>query len=99
MVHLLSPEGHKLFQTGTYKLEDDLFDCNPDGLYQFPKSLSARAEEFGWTGDDEYLMIPKDPVNNLLGDSESLIEHYRTITVERIRLFENTYIKKNCRPA
>ena len=44
-------------------------------------------------------MIPKDPVNNLLGDSESLVEHYGTITVERIRLFENIDLNKNCRPA
>ena len=99
VVHFLSPEGRKLFQTGTYKLEDELFDCNPDGLYQFLKSLSARAEEFGWTGNDGCLMIPKDPVNNLLGDSESLCEHYGTIPVERIRLFEETYLNKNCRPA
>jgi hypothetical protein len=51
VVDFKTREGQKLFQTATCKLEDEPFDCDADGLCQFLKSLSARAEERGWAND------------------------------------------------
>jgi hypothetical protein len=99
VVDFKTPEGRKLFQTATHKLEDELFDCDADGLYQFLKSLSARAEEFGWSEDTGgFLRIPKN-LADLLGDSESLIDNYGTIPIQRIREWESQYLASEVRPA
>jgi hypothetical protein len=102
VVDFKSREGHKLFQTATSKLEEELFDCTPDGTYQFLKSLSARAEECGWTSDTGgFLRIPKDLSTPLsrLGDTESLLDTYGTITIEKIRRWEELYLSTETRPA
>jgi hypothetical protein len=33
-------EGQKLYSLATHKLEEELYDCKPDGLYQFLQSLN-----------------------------------------------------------
>ena len=98
VVDFLSSERRTLFQTATHKLEEDLFDCDADGLYQFLKSLSARAEEFVWTEDNGFLLIPKD-ANDQTSDTESLIDNFNTIPIERIRLWEAVYLKNDVCPA
>jgi hypothetical protein len=35
-----STEGRKLYVHATSKLDEELCDCKPDGLYQFLQSLS-----------------------------------------------------------
>ncbi len=61
VVDFKTREGQKLSQTATNKLEDELFDCDAECLYQFLKSLSARAEECGWANETGgFLRIPKD---------------------------------------
>jgi hypothetical protein len=42
-------EGRTLYSNSpTYKLEEDPYDCQPDGLYQFLATLYTRAQESGW---------------------------------------------------
>ena len=91
----------ELFETTTYKLDEE-YDCNAaNGLYQFLKSLlTVRAEEFGWDKDNgRFLRVGKD-ANNPLGNTESLIEHYGTIPVERTQeKWEVQYLSVEVRPA
>jgi hypothetical protein len=97
VIDFKTTEGRKLFQTATYKLDEELFDCNADGLYQFLKSLSARADEYGWD-QEGFLNIPID-LTTPLGDTESLIEHYGTISLEKIRGWDAQYVDAEVRPA
>jgi hypothetical protein len=99
VVDYTTSEGRKLYSSATYKLEDELYDCEPDGLYQFLQSLSARAQEMGW--DDPVggtLMIPQD-IDDPLGDCDNLVNHYGHIKIEKIRKWEEEYINKPVRPA
>ena len=41
--------GKSHWKAATQKLEDKLYDANPDGFYQFNKSTVVRAQEFDWT--------------------------------------------------
>jgi hypothetical protein len=92
-------EGMKLFSAATCKLEEEPFDCNADGLHQFlKKTLTARAEEFGWDADDGIFRIPIDPADPL-GATESLIKHHGTIPIERIREWETQCIDGKVCPA
>jgi hypothetical protein len=49
VVDYMTGEGCKLYDTALQKfLEEELYDCQPDGLNQFLQSLSKRAQHFGW---------------------------------------------------
>jgi hypothetical protein len=37
-------EGRKLYSNATYKLDEGLYNCKPDGLYQFLQSLHNQAQ-------------------------------------------------------
>jgi hypothetical protein len=92
-------EGRGIFHDATAKVDEELYDCKPDGLYQFLQSVNNRAHEFGW--DDEIngvLWIPEDPLDPISA-TRSLIESYGTISMDEIRAFENTYISLPIRPA
>jgi len=92
-------EGQKLYSSATYKLEEEPYDCNADGLYQFLKSLAARAEEFGWDNETGgFLRIPKN-IAQPLANSENLVEHYGTISIEKIRAWEELYLDRSVRAA
>ena len=85
----------------TSKLAEDTFDCVPEDLYQFLKELGDRAAEYSWS--DEIvgiLMIPK-PSNDpaLPVRHVNLLSNHGEISMEDIRIFENTYIKGNSRSA
>jgi hypothetical protein len=87
VVDFKTREGQKLFQTATHKLEDEPFECDADGLHQFLKSLSARAEECGWANDTGgFLRIPKDLSTRLtrLGDGESLLDKHGSVPIENM---------------
>jgi hypothetical protein len=44
-------EGQKIYTSATHKLDKELYDCKPDGLYQFLRSLNNRAKEYGWNDE------------------------------------------------
>jgi hypothetical protein len=39
VIDYTTSEGRKLYNSATLKLDEELFDCNADGLYQFLQSL------------------------------------------------------------
>ena len=51
----------KLFHKAVAKLSDELFDCSPEGLFQFLRSLEDRAYEYGWNDEATgIMMIPNN---------------------------------------
>jgi hypothetical protein len=99
IIDLSSKTGKDIFRYATEKLEEELYDCLPDGMTQFLQSLSIRATEYGWEDDANGIMlIPDDPAD-LLSDTSNLIENYGRITMESIRAFETSYIDLQVRPA
>ena len=99
IVDYTTSEGRKLYNSASYKLEEELYDCKPDGLYQFLQSLSTRAQEFGWDNiPNGILMVPSDS-DNMLSEGENLIDNYGKISLEDIRIYEESYLTLPCRPA
>jgi hypothetical protein len=47
VIDMMASEGQKLYSSATHKLEEDLYDCQPDGLYQFLATLHTRVQEYG----------------------------------------------------
>ena len=91
--------GRKLYELATAKVAEELYDCKPDGLYQFLQSLSDRARAFGWDNEiDGILQIPEDP-NDPMSETMSLIDNYGVITLEQIRRWEDKYVHLQVRPA
>jgi hypothetical protein len=61
VINMTTTEGRKLYSSATHKLEEDLYDCQPDGLYQFLATLHTRAQEYGWNDQiGGILQIPED---------------------------------------
>jgi hypothetical protein len=82
----------------SHKVAEELYDCKPEGLYQFLRSVSNRARAFGW--DDEIggiLQIPVDPTDPN-SDTDNLIDSYGRIALAEIRAFEETYLDLQVRP-
>jgi hypothetical protein len=92
-------EGQKLYSNATYKMDDEPYDCQADGLYQFLATLHLRAQEFGWNDPiNGILQIPEDatdPNSNTI----YLIDNYGQIPLTTIREFEASYLQLSCRPA
>ena len=87
--------GYVHFKDATAKLCETLYDCEPDGFYQFMKSLKMRAKKFGWTETNGILMIPPDPATQNV--VKNLLDDYGTISYEAILAKEQTYIDTDCR--
>ena len=81
----------------TEKLQGDLYDCKPEGFYQFMKRLKARACLFGWSGNGGILFIAPDA--SKLNQKKDLVEEYVVISNERITEHEVTYINEGNRAA
>jgi hypothetical protein len=68
--------GQKIYESATQKVADKLYDCKPDGLYQFLQLVSNCARAFGWDDDiGGILQIPQDPADPN-SDTDNLIENY-----------------------
>ncbi len=92
-------EGRKLYSSATHKLDEELYDCKPEGLYQFLQSLNNRAQEYGWNDDiGGILHIPED-VTDPYSDTNYLIDTYGVISLEQIRKWEESYLNLPIRPA
>ncbi len=91
--------GKGVFRYSTEKLDEELYNCQPDGMIQFLHSLSVRALEYGWDNDvTGIMMIPEDAAD-VLANTNNLIENYGQITIETVHAFEATYIALPIRPA
>jgi hypothetical protein len=99
VIDMTTSEGRKLYSSATHKLEEDLYDCQPDGLYQFLATLHTRAQEFGWNDPiGGILQIPED-ATDIASDTLYLVDNYGQIPLPRIREFEETYLDQPIRPA
>ena len=91
--------GRKIYESATAKVAEELYDCKPDGLYQFLQSLSDQARAFGWDNDiGGILQIPED-ASDTLSNTNNLLDNYGVITLREIRQWEKKYITQQIRPA
>ncbi len=88
----MTAEGRKLYNSATLKLDEELFDCNADGLYQFLQSLGHRASEYGWDDDQEGVISIPENLVDADPDKYSILTEYGQLTMEMIREYEETYI-------
>jgi hypothetical protein len=73
----------KIFRCAIKPVSGTPFDCEADGLHQFLKDVHDRADEIGWTKG--ILRISAEENENEDEDvRENLIDHYGSITLERI---------------
>ena len=99
IIDFTSRMGKDVFRYSTEKLDEELYDCNPDGMIQFLQSLSVHAMEYGWDNEITGIVhIPDDPANPM-ADTNNLIESYGILTMESVRAFEASYIALEIRPA
>eukprot|EP00978_Attheya_sp_CCMP212_P044615 scaffold316328_cov28-Attheya_sp.AAC.1 len=64
VLDLAAREGSKIYSSATKGLSEELYDCTPDGLFDFLETLGDRGHECGWSLEDVgILYIPEDPAN------------------------------------
>jgi hypothetical protein len=91
--------GRKMYGYAIRKLDEELFDCNSEGLYQFLQVLGNRSSEYGW--DDINDGVMNIPENN---EDPNAIEHsmitgYGQVTLAQIRIYETTIVDTISRQA
>jgi hypothetical protein len=88
IIGFTSRMGKDVFRFSTEKLDEELYDCHPDGMIQFLQSLSVCALEHRWDNKiDGILQIPEDPAD-VLSDTNNLIESHGMLALESVRAFE-----------
>ena len=88
-----SRAGERLYEAAIKELDSKKYDGEPDGLLSFLELLEERAHKNGW--NTSILMIPSVTGTT----SNNLIQDYGTITLERIKDHEETYIDTPSRDA
>ena len=89
----------KLYRKATSKLSQNLFDCVPEDLLQFLKTLSDRATELPWNDPIVgIIMIPEYPAN-VSTVYRNLVTNNGEITLEWVRQFEEYYTNDPSRAA
>ena len=94
----LSKVGYSRFKSGTEKLEEELYDCSPDGFFQFMQSIRTRAEEFGWSAAPNGILWVA-PDNNPGTQAVNMLDEYGILSLERITEHEQTYLDTQTRRA
>ena len=90
--------GRSHYGHATSKLEEELYDCSPEGFYQFMKSLGTRAEEYGWSNQDNgVLRLPL--TNDPRSEELNLLEDFGRFSLERVQEYENGLINQQTRRA
>ena len=86
-------ETRKYYHKATARLDnEELFDCTPDNMHHFLKMFCQRANEYGWDDDvTGVLMIPDDH-EDANSELRYLPTHYGEISLEKITLFEKSYL-------
>jgi hypothetical protein len=99
VIDFTSRAGKGVFRYSTEKLDEELYNCQPDGMIQFLHSLSVRALEYGWDNEVTGIMMIPEDATNVLSNINNLIENYGQISLDTIQAFEATYIDQPIRPA
>lgn len=86
----------KIYKGAIRQVAETLYDCEPEGLYQFLADVQDRADEMGWSRG--ILMITSNA-----GDDdereEQFLQHYGKITLEQVTESELQYIDEEGRMA
>jgi hypothetical protein len=99
VIDFTTREGQRLYKDASYKMDDELYDCQAGGLYQFLATLHIRSQEFGWNHPVNGIMLIPDIPNDPNSPTKYLIDNCGQIPLETIREFETTYLQIGCRPA
>lgn len=94
-------ESKKLYHAAVKPLysQDERYDCNPQDMNGFLKAVHTRANEYGWDNEDTGILhIPEDHTD-AQSDTNYLLREYGTISLERIKRFEKSYLGKETRAA
>ena len=84
--------GERIYASATKELDVNKYDGEAQGLMAFLELLEDRAMNFGW--DVSIMMIPIE------GQApKNLLTEYGTITLEQIRLHEESYLATQTREA
>ena len=94
IIDMNSKPGYNHWKHATEKLDDELYDCEAEGFYQFMKVLGSRANRCGWTEPGGILSIPVGE-----GNSKNLITDYGSIDYEQVKTYEMGFIHENSRKA
>ena len=90
-------EAHaKIYKSGIRPVSETLYDCEPDGLFQFLKEVKDRSDEMGWT--TSILNITTTDANGAQ-KVEDFMQNYGTITLEDVESSERLYIQGQNRQA
>ena len=90
--------GRKLYDRAAKPLDKELYNWEPDSLYQFVESVYERANEIGWQSKNKtgIVHIPKEDGEEGFDD---VIKTRGNITLSRIREFEESYINSESKVA
>ena len=94
IISMNTKQGYNHWKLATEKLDEELYDCDPEGFYQFMKALGSRADKCGWTEPDGILSIPT-------GENEikSLITDYGSIEYDQVKSYELSFVNQDSRKA
>lgn len=81
--------GRSIYGYSTAKLEETLYDCDPEGFFQFMKSIQTRADEYGWTKPNGILDV----------NGANLLTLYGTLSMETLQAREASYLFTHTRKA
>ena len=87
VINFARSDNVKLHKKGNARLSEDRFDCVPEDLHQFLKTLSDRATEYQW--NDEVLgilMIPDHPI--FPTKCTNLLTNHGGLELEDVLIFE-----------
>jgi hypothetical protein len=98
VIEFTTSEVRKIYGIMTYKLDDNPYDCQPDGLYQFLATLHRKSQEFGWNDQiGGILQIPEN-AQDINSPTTYLVDNYGQISLAQIMEFEDEYIATPVRP-
>jgi predicted Mrr-cat superfamily restriction endonuclease len=85
----------KIYKAAIQQVSEQLFDCEPEGLFQFLKEVQDRAEEMGW---DKSILQISNPDNEDPA-KEDFLSNYGNLTLEQVVASEMVHINNEERSA
>jgi len=95
VIDYTTPAGVKAYRAAVQPLQEELFNCEPQGIKVFLSALEDRAMVSGW---DFVLEIPKD-IANIHDNLVNITQHYGEVTLEQIRVHATSYVMNRGRGA
>jgi hypothetical protein len=85
----------KIYKAAIQQVSEQLFDCEPEGLFQFLKEVQDRAEEMGWNKSILQIGDPDDEDS----PKEDFLSNYGNLTLEQVVASEMVHINSEERAA